>query len=266
MSELQAEKEETIFRKISELWTDFNQDNVDNEDIPDFLKDTYLPSLIANRNGWVVQVLDMRKFKSIYASPNIEEVTGYTPAEVNNFGLWQYLKNLSMKELMFQLKNAQVINKQIKLRGEAQLYMNSVLINGGIKMKNPKMEKRIISTNFTIGWDEKGKQKYILSLWKDASHIFKTKDTSVRHVFGRENPTIWSYNVEKGKFLNVDLVSDREYEILRLLTHGKISKEIGDELQISSFTVDNHRKNMINRFQVKNTSDLVEVSKWIGLV
>jgi len=52
-------------------------------------------------------------------------------------------------------------------------------------------------------------------------------------------------------------ISPREKQVLRLIADGYSSKEIADILFISKHTVMSHRKNLLEKFQVKNTPHLV---------
>lgn len=47
-------------------------------------------------------------------------------------------------------------------------------------------------------------------------------------------------------------LSQRESEILRLMSNGYRSKEIADKLFISEFTVQTHRKNMLRKIGCRN--------------
>ncbi|NHF58019.1 helix-turn-helix transcriptional regulator [Flavobacteriaceae bacterium TP-CH-4] len=53
-------------------------------------------------------------------------------------------------------------------------------------------------------------------------------------------------------------ISTREKEVLRLIANGFSSKEIADMLFISNHTAISHRKNLIEKFQVKNTAHLIK--------
>ncbi|HET8828389.1 MAG TPA: helix-turn-helix transcriptional regulator [Pelobium sp.] len=253
-----------IYHEIEAIWKDVYDASTAEPEFPKHMVDSFMTSLIAEQSKLVVQVFDMKRFKSIYISDNIEDLTGYTPDEVNNWGVWAWLKHLTYKELIFQVKNSQLISRILKNK-DTKPFLHSYLINTGITSKAGE-EKRMIFSNFTISLNDSGKQKYHLILWKEATHLFKTKQVYVRHLFGQTDPTIWSYHTDKGKFLNHDLISERETEIVKLLLKGKNSKEIAEQLSISSLTVDNHRKNIINRLQLKNTDNLLELSKWIKLV
>lgn len=61
-------------------------------------------------------------------------------------------------------------------------------------------------------------------------------------------------------------ISSRELDVLRLLSLGKTSQEIASELNISYHTVNNHRKNMMERNKSKNTTELVQMASEIGIL
>ena len=61
-------------------------------------------------------------------------------------------------------------------------------------------------------------------------------------------------------------LSDREREILQLITEGKSSKEIADVLRISIRTVENHRANMLERFEVHSIVQLVRIAIKAGWI
>lgn len=64
----------------------------------------------------------------------------------------------------------------------------------------------------------------------------------------------------------VPRLTKREKEILKLLTEGKTSNVIAEELFLSPLTVDTHRKNIIQKFQVKNMAELISVAVQRNLV
>ena len=53
------------------------------------------------------------------------------------------------------------------------------------------------------------------------------------------------------------ILTKREKEVLKLLSQGLSSKEIGDELLIAPSTVDTHRRNLIEKTGVSNSKQLV---------
>lgn len=53
-------------------------------------------------------------------------------------------------------------------------------------------------------------------------------------------------------------ITCREKEVLKLIGEGYSSKQIADKLYISNHTAVSHRKNLIEKFKVKNTAHLVK--------
>lgn len=63
-----------------------------------------------------------------------------------------------------------------------------------------------------------------------------------------------------------EIFSQREREVLYLLSQGRSSKEIADTLFITERTVESHRKNMIEKGKVKNTVELVAHAFSLGII
>ena len=55
-------------------------------------------------------------------------------------------------------------------------------------------------------------------------------------------------------------LTKREKEILKLVTEGKTSVAIAEELFLSPLTVDTHRKNLMQKFAVKNVAELIKTA------
>jgi DNA-binding NarL/FixJ family response regulator len=57
---------------------------------------------------------------------------------------------------------------------------------------------------------------------------------------------------------NMDPLTPREREVLKLIAEGKSSKEIANFLFISVFTVNNHRANIMEKLNLKKATDVVK--------
>lgn len=65
---------------------------------------------------------------------------------------------------------------------------------------------------------------------------------------------------------NLYSLTKREKEILKLICDGKLTREIADQLFISLHTIETHRRNILNKMEVKNTAHMVKVAVSNGLV
>jgi len=52
----------------------------------------------------------------------------------------------------------------------------------------------------------------------------------------------------------------RERQVIKLLSEGKTSLQIGEELSVSALTIDTHRRNLMQKFGVKNSAGLIKAA------
>ncbi|MGD0551797.1 MAG: response regulator transcription factor [Sedimentisphaerales bacterium] len=69
-------------------------------------------------------------------------------------------------------------------------------------------------------------------------------------------------NVKDSAF---SILSQREREVLQLLTEGKATKQIGKRLHISAKTVEVHRLNLMNKLKIDNIAQLTKYAVQEGL-
>ncbi len=62
---------------------------------------------------------------------------------------------------------------------------------------------------------------------------------------------------ERGLQDSYDLLTDREREILQLIAEGKSNKEIATLLDLSTYTVETHRTNLMHKLNLHNTAEIV---------
>ena len=58
----------------------------------------------------------------------------------------------------------------------------------------------------------------------------------------------------------IELLTEREIEIIKLVADGKSNNEIADNLFISIHTVHSHKKNMLKKLNLKNSVELISMA------
>ena len=61
-------------------------------------------------------------------------------------------------------------------------------------------------------------------------------------------------------------LSDRELEILQLVSEGKTTKEIADQLFVSARTVETHRVNIMKKLAVQNTAEMIKKAAYLKII
>jgi DNA-binding NarL/FixJ family response regulator len=64
----------------------------------------------------------------------------------------------------------------------------------------------------------------------------------------------------------IPTLTKREKEILRLIGEGKTSAEIGEKLFVSPLTIETHRRNLMQKFDVKNVAALIKLATQHGFM
>jgi DNA-binding NarL/FixJ family response regulator len=64
----------------------------------------------------------------------------------------------------------------------------------------------------------------------------------------------------------IPVITRREKEVLELIAEGLTNSEIANRLFISNTTVDTHRKNLLAKFQTKNTASLIKMAMQLQLI
>ena len=61
-------------------------------------------------------------------------------------------------------------------------------------------------------------------------------------------------------------LSNRETEVMKLISEGKTNNEIGEILSISPRTVETHRAHILEKLKLKRTADIVRYAMEKGIV
>jgi len=71
---------------------------------------------------------------------------------------------------------------------------------------------------------------------------------------------------QKGGVDSYDLLTSREQEILQLLAEGKANKEVAAALNISPYTVETHRKHILEKLNLHNPAELILYAVRKGII
>ena len=186
----------------------------------------------------MISVFDIKNNIFLYCNDSFKNILGYNTNDIIRGGWEFWYKKIDP--------------------GEARNIRNQ--INFLIQKPHTGIFPEVLSFTYHI--------KNILSKWYLVSHElslyhFKkhlialnylydiSQKERIEYFFGVKNPI----TIDRDK--NSISISKREKEVLLLIAEGFSSKQIADELYISNHTAISHRKNLIEKFKVKNTAQLI---------
>ncbi len=177
----------------------------------------------------------------------------------------------SGEELMEKLKIAKphVVLLDINMPG-----MNGITATSQIRKTYPDIKILIVTMYRT--------REFIFNLYKLGVDGYLLKNTgkeelikAVQTVFSGGsyfsadvNNTIMNENTyeraEHFAELNPSF-SKRETEIVSLLADGLSTQDVADKLFLSYYTVETHRKNLLNKLNLRNTAELIKYAAQLGM-
>jgi len=186
-------------------------------------------------------------------SDGIETVLGYTPSEMT----LQFLMDKLHPEdrplfLNFEFKAVEFLS-QLPVE---KLMDYKVKFDFRLRRKDNKYI-RILHQAIVVEHDPDGLLLRTLGLHTDITHLKPDGRPVLSFIGLNGEPSYIDVDVQKVFSVSKETLSRREKQVLTLLIEGKLSKEIGEILNISKQTVDRHRKNMIGKNGLKNTAELV---------
>lgn len=109
---------------------------------------------------------------------------------------------------------------------------------------------------FVLDADEQGRFTKVLKIHTDISHICKQNSYTISIIGLNGNPSYTNINVSNPT-KEVNIFSEREIQVLKLISEGYTTAQISLKLNISDHTVKTHRKNISKKGGCKNISELL---------
>jgi DNA-binding NarL/FixJ family response regulator len=120
-----------------------------------------------------------------------------------------------------------------------------------------------------LGLSSFNQQSYIQKMMQNGASGYVLKNASIEEIVKAietaMNGEVFlsdqaSIELEENKYALIPVITRREKEVLTWIAKGLTNKEIADKLFVSTTTVDTHRKNLLAKFQVKNTASLISLA------
>ncbi len=165
------------------------------------------------------------------------------------------------------VKMAESLNPDVVVMDIAMPNLNGIEATAQIVKRNPKIGVIILSVHSDETYIARalssGAKGYLLKDSAEADLIRAVRAVSEGRPFFSPaiTQTLLEDYMRRLQQQNLqdsyDLLTDREKEILQLLAEGKSNKEVAALLELSLYTVETHRSNMMQKLNLHNTAEIV---------
>src|SRR5687768_3618052 len=188
-------------------------------------------------------IIDHHTLSLEFVSKEAEEIMGYCPSEFN-IPFMNGKIHPDDRSWFLTIGNA-IIDFFSQLPVD-KLMKYKVRYDIRFQKKNGEYA-RILYQGILLEHDERGRFLRTLSVHTDITYL-KHEGKPVLSFIGMEGEPSYRDVASTNNFIeSKENLTEREKQVLKLLTEGKLSKQIGSILNISKQTVDTHRKNMLNK-------------------
>lgn len=211
--------------------------------------------------------IDFSTRKFTYVSQGIKEVLGISPTE---FGLHEFFERLHPDDVQHLTRCEEIITDflfhQVPLKK-----MRKYKFSYCFRMQHADGTYRhILHQAITISQDEKGRMGQVLDIETDIGAFAPaySKRLSIIGLDGEPSylgidPTLEGFELSPTKKRKL---TKRELEVVRLLSKGDTTEEIGSLLGISIGTVQKHRANILKKMKCRNTAAVIAKCIKLGYV
>ena len=200
-------------------------------------KMSWLKNLCENFKIFMISVYSIEEKSFLLVSNNFDSVFGTSYHQFKNEG-WDVWYSMVHPKETVDIKN-----------GISNFLDNCLMDCKWFNRYHIKAEKEYIFLNHEIEVCEIEGKPIAVNYLLDISDMERIE--SHFNTFGSFDTTPF---LEKKRIV----LSERQKQILNLISDGYSSKEIGDLLCISNHTVLFHRKNLISKFNAKNSAQLIK--------
>lgn len=193
-------------------------------------------------------------------SAEVETVLGYTPAEMDS-GLLLSIIHPDDKGIFLGIEDK--ITKFLNSITAAEFPFYKFQYDVRLKTKDNNY-KRILVQYIMADYDEENIY-HSFHLHTDITHIKRDGEPcfSIIGIDGRPSfYNIKGLNLQK----SYDLFTRRERDIIKGIIEGKSTQKLADELFISFHTVNAHKRNIMEKAEVKSALELVSKSIKLGWI
>jgi two-component system response regulator NreC len=165
------------------------------------------------------------------------------------------------------VKMAESLSPDVVVMDIAMPNLNGIEATSQIMKRNPKIGVIILSVHsdetYIVRALSSGAKGYLLKDSAEADLIRAVRAVSEGRPFFSPaiTQTLLEDYMRRLQQQNLqdsyDLLTDREKEILQLLAEGKSNKEVATLLELSLYTVETHRSNMMQKLNLHNTAEIV---------
>lgn len=209
-------------------------------------------------------VLNASKKVLEFCSKGIEELLGYTFEEAQETGggfIVDLVHPHDVAEVNRQSQLASSFYYSQKISDRKKITFNFYTRICRKDNKTIYIQNQLVPLQL----NKEGMPLVLLFIWTDVSHISPKQEVLATALHIQSNE-FWILSPSDDTFYSSQIFSNREREILKMVSQGLTSRDISSALKLSYHTVRTHRRNMLAKIHKRSTAELVQFANRHGII
>lgn len=218
--------------------------------------DQLVSSMFSN-GPFYFYVIDFAEMRLQHVSPSIRDIHGLDPDKV---AFQEILDRMHPEDMDF-VSRAEAKAFELAYEQLAPGELTKYKVSYCFRLKTADGSFRLFNHQaIVLTTDEEGRIGKALNIHTDISHLTETNNYRLSMIGLLGAPSFLNINPQQeatAEAGNESIFSEREMEIIRLMSQGLTSRDIAGQLSIAANTVKNHRKNILQKADCRNAGQLI---------
>lgn len=201
-------------------------------------------------------VVDVKKMAQKYVGLDPKSWWGWSLEEMFGEGVKSYMALIHPEDLVVHEQANQLLFKILEDFSQSEKYQIRILLNFRLRKSNGSYVE-ISQLSRITELDSEGNPQTLLVLLQEINYVNESRKCYIRFwgIPGKEK--LYEYLFVGQERLELGVLSKREKEFTQLVVVGRDSQWIADQLGVSKHTIDTHRRRILQKFNLKNTNELM---------
>ncbi len=206
--------------------------------------------------GIACGVLDIKTMSYACIIGDTEKIIGWTTEALLNGGVEFFASKLPSSDYWGFEKMMEFVNKYIITQSDDQAKKFRAILDTNLFRPDGTLS-RFCQELLVLKRDEAGNILFLLVVGSDITNFKKVGNIQHFYMTNGEEKFLYKLNTTTYQIQTIEFLSKRELEVVKLMGQNFTSEEIGQKLYISSHTVNTHRRNILEKFNMDDTLELV---------
>ena len=202
-------------------------------------------------------IMNFETVKMEYVDERIHSVLGIDPKDWNLDKMFELVHPEDLKQM--HRKEAAAVDFILKRIATEDILKYKVVYVLRLRHADGSY-KTILQQSKALSISEDGKVQHVLGIHTDVSYLNMPVDHKISFV-GDGRPSFYAISTEDKfepeRYNYKEHFTPREIEILSKVAQGKTFGEIADILNISPYTINTHKRNILKKTDCRNTTELI---------